>query len=53
MSAQDLESLEATIELLSHESAVERIRHADDAIAAGKFTTEADMTLLMDARRAK
>ncbi len=53
LSAQDLESLEATIELLSDESAVERIRQADAAIAAGKYTTEADMTLLMDARRAK
>lgn len=53
LSAQDLESLEATIELLSDESAVERIRQADAAIAAGKYTTEADMTLLMDAQRAK
>lgn len=51
MSAEDLDSLEATIELLRDNAAMERIRAADDAVAAGDVTTAADMSALMDERR--
>lgn len=51
LSAEDLDSLEATIELLRDDAAMERIRDADDAVAAGDVTTAADMSTLMDERR--
>ncbi len=51
LSAADLDSLEATIELLRDDAAMERIRAADDAVASGDVTTAADMSTLMDERR--
>ncbi len=51
LSAEDLESLEATIELLRDDTAMERIHAADAAVAAGDVTTAVDMSALMDERR--
>jgi prevent-host-death family protein len=51
LSAEDLESLEATIELLRDDAAMERIHAADAAIAAGDVTTAVDMSELMGDRR--
>ena len=51
VSAEDLESLEATIELLSDESATARIRGAEASVAAGDLTTAEEMAALMEARR--
>jgi len=48
LSAEDLESLEATIELLRDDAAMERIRAAD---AAGDVTTALELSTLMDERR--
>lgn len=51
VSAEDLDSLEATIELLSDESATARIREAEASVAAGDLTTAEEMAALMEARR--
>ncbi|MBA3294245.1 MAG: type II toxin-antitoxin system Phd/YefM family antitoxin [Geodermatophilaceae bacterium] len=51
VSAEDLESLEATIELLSDESAKARVREAEAAVAAGDLTTAEEMAALMEGRR--
>ena len=51
ISAEDLESLEATIELLSDSEAIDRLRQAEKDIAAGKLTTASDMDNLMAERR--
>jgi antitoxin YefM len=51
ISAEDLESLEATIELLRDEAAMERIRGAEAAVAADDVTTALDMSALMGKRR--
>ena len=51
VSAEDLESLEATIELLSDESARARVREAEASVAAGDLTTVEEMAALMEARR--
>lgn len=51
MSAEDLESLEATIELLQDQVAVDRIRSAEEDMAAGDVTTGDEMAALMDQRR--
>ena len=51
LSAEDLDSLEATIELLRDDAAMERIRAADAAVATGDVTTATDMAALMDERR--
>jgi antitoxin YefM len=53
ISAEDLESLEATIELLSDPAATRRVREAKDAIARGEITTEAEMAELMRQRQAR
>jgi antitoxin YefM len=53
MSAEDLESLEATIELLSDPAAMARIRQAEAAIAAGDTTTAEEMAVLMAQRKAR
>lgn len=49
--AEDLESLEATLELLSDRAAMKRVRQANAAILAGEVTSGDDMAGLMDARR--
>jgi prevent-host-death family protein len=53
ISASDLESIEATIELLSDQAAMARIREAEDAIARGEATTAEEMAELMIARKAR
>ncbi len=51
MSAEDLESIEATLELLSDPQAMARIAAAEADIAAGEATTGAEMAALMQERR--
>jgi prevent-host-death family protein len=53
ISARDLESLEATIELLSDPAAMARIREAEAALARGETTRAEEMALLMAQRRAR
>lgn len=53
ISAEDLESIEATIELLSDPAAMARVREADDAIARGETTSAEQMAVLMAQRRAR
>lgn len=53
VSAEDLESLEATIELLSDEPAMARVRDAQAAVATGELTTAQDFASLMEARRTR
>jgi len=51
MSAEDLESLEATIELLADGPAQGRVEEALAAALRGEFTSVDDMAALMDERR--
>ncbi len=51
VSAEDLDSLEATIELLSDKPAKSRVREAEAAVAAGDLTTADEMAELMERRR--
>jgi antitoxin YefM len=51
ISADDLESIEATLELLSDPQAMAEIQQADAAIAAGEGTSGAEMAALMAERR--
>ena len=51
MAAEDLESLEATIELLGDAAATERVREAEADIAAGRVITADEMGELMTRRR--
>jgi antitoxin YefM len=51
VAAGDLESLEATLELLSDRAALKRVREADAAILAGDLTSGDDMAKLMETRR--
>lgn len=51
VSAEDLESLEATIELLQDEPARARLAAAEAAVAAGEVTTADEMAALMAERR--
>jgi antitoxin YefM len=53
ISAEDLESLEATIELLGDPAAIERLRDADAAIARGETTSAEEMSRLMAERQAR
>ncbi|MDT4994120.1 MAG: antitoxin YefM [Actinoplanes sp.] len=53
ISAEDLESLEATIELLGDPAAMTRIRDADSALTRGETTSAEEMTRLMTARRVR
>ena len=53
ISAEDLESLEATIELLGDPAAMMRVRDADNALARGETTSVEEMTRLMTERRAR
>jgi antitoxin YefM len=53
VSAEDLDSLEATIELLSDPAAMARIREADAAITGGQVTTVEEMAALMTQRKAR
>lgn len=51
LSAQDLDSLEATIELLADEAGIERVRQADADVATGDVTMGDEMAELMQQRR--
>ena len=53
ISAEDLGSLEATIELLSDPAAMARIQQAEAGLAAGDVTTAEEMTALMAQRKAR
>ncbi|CAB4955927.1 MAG: type II toxin-antitoxin system prevent-host-death family antitoxin [Actinobacteria bacterium] len=53
ISAEDLESLEATVELHRDTAAMARIRDAEEAVKEGDFTTAADMAGAMATRRAR
>lgn len=52
ISAEDLASLEATVELLSDPEAMQRVRQAQTDIEAGDATTGEDMAELMRQRSA-
>ena len=51
LAAEDLDSMEATIELLADEAAMKRVHQADTDIAAGRVTTADEMDELMKRRR--
>jgi antitoxin YefM len=51
LSAEDLESIEATLELLSDPHAVAEIREADAQVTAGETVSGAEMAALMEDRR--
>jgi antitoxin YefM len=51
ISAEDLESIEATLELLSDPHAMAEIRESDAAVAAGDVTSGAETAALMEERR--
>jgi prevent-host-death family protein len=51
LSAEDLESIEATLELLSDPQAMAEIREADAEVAAGRAISGAEMAALMEERR--
>ena len=51
LSAEDLESLEATLELLADPTAQERVRQARADIDAGDYVTGAEMAEIMAERR--
>jgi PHD/YefM family antitoxin component YafN of YafNO toxin-antitoxin module len=51
MSPEDLESLEATLELLADADAVRRVEQARQDLDAGRGTTAEQMSELMAARR--
>ncbi|MCX6415843.1 MAG: type II toxin-antitoxin system prevent-host-death family antitoxin [Actinobacteria bacterium] len=53
LSAEDLESLEATIELLRDNSAMVRVHEAEAAATADDLTTAEGMTKLMAERRVR
>lgn len=52
VSAEDLASLEATVELLSDPAAMRRVRQAQSDIEDGAFTTGEEMDQLLRDRRA-
>lgn len=51
LAAEDLASLQATLEVLADPNLVARLAVADDEIAAGRYTSEAEMAELMVQRR--
>lgn len=51
LSAADLQSLEATLELLADGAAMARVREAEVAVAAGDTTSADEMAELMNLRR--
>jgi antitoxin YefM len=51
LSAEDLESIEATLELLSDPQAIAGIREADAQVATGEAVSGAEMAALMEDRR--
>lgn len=53
LSAADLASMEATLELLSDPAALRRIEEAEAAIEAGEGVSVAEMSQLMEQRRSR
>jgi prevent-host-death family protein len=53
ISAEDLESMEATIELLSDPAAIARVQEAEAALARGETTSADEMSRLMADRQAR
>lgn len=53
MSVDDLEAIEATLELLSDPAAQERVRKAQADIARGDYTTGDEMAQMMAERRSR
>jgi antitoxin YefM len=53
ISAEDLDSLEATIELLADPAAMDRIRQAEETVGRGEATSAEEMAALMAQRRAR
>jgi antitoxin YefM len=51
MAVEDLESIEATLELLGDAEAVRRVDQARQDLAAGRGTSAEEMAELMSARR--
>jgi antitoxin YefM len=51
LSAEDLDSLEATIELLADEAVMGRVRQAEADVANGDVTTGEDVAEIVRARR--
>ena len=51
LAAEDLESIEATLELLSDPDAQSRVARAEEEIERGDFVDEAQVRALLDARR--
>lgn len=51
ISAEDLDSMEATLELLSDPAAMERVRQAQADLAADKGTSGQEIAELMERRR--
>lgn len=51
MAKEDLDSLEATLELLSDPEAIARVTRAEEDISSGKGTTGEEMARLMRQRR--
>ncbi len=51
ISAEDLASLEATLELMSEPAAVERVRQAQTDLARGEGISGEQMRVLMERRR--
>ena len=51
ISSDDLDSMEATLELLSDPAAIERVRQAQEDLAAGRGVSGAEMAELMERRR--
>lgn len=50
ISAEDLESIEATLELLADRAAQERVRQAEDEVARGNVLDEQDVRALLTQR---
>ena len=51
LAAEDLDSMEATIELLADKAVMGRVRQAEADVANGDVTTSEEMTELVRARR--
>lgn len=51
MSAEDLDSIEATLELLTDAAAVRRVEQARQDLSAGRGTSAQEMAELMSSRR--
>jgi antitoxin YefM len=51
LAAEDLESIEATLELLSDPTAQERIRHSQDEVERGELLDEDEVRALVAKRR--